>query len=90
MSLIFNLSILAAATLYVRLSGGNQNADTFTSVGIAFVTFTGIFIYHSIQLFKSTRLCKRVSVTRTDVASGPEDPPDCAFVSGSAPNPDSD
>ena len=59
-SLIVNLAIIAAATLYTHLSGGNQNAVTFTSVGVAFATFTGIVIYHSIQQVKDTRLWKRV------------------------------
>ena len=82
---IINLSILAVASLYVRLSGGNQNDVTFTSVGIASATFIGIVIYHSIQQLKGTRLWRRVSVPKTDVASGPDDPPDRVFVSGSAP-----
>ena len=91
-SFILNLNILAVATLYIRSRGGNQNAATFTSVGIAFATFTGIVIYHSIQQIKNTRLWKRVSlrhdytrVPPTNVDSGPEDPPDLVFVSGSAP-----
>ena len=91
-SFILNLATLATATLYTRLSGGNQNAVTFTSVGIAFATFTGIVIYHSVQQLKGTRLWRRlclrhdyVRVPLTDVASGPEDPPDCVFMSGSAP-----
>ena len=49
LSFIFNLCILAVATLYIRSSGGNQNAVTFTSVSVAFATFTGIVIYHSAQ-----------------------------------------
>ena len=91
-SFIFNLNILAAATLYLRLRGGNQNAATFTSIGIAFATFTGIVIYHSVQQFKGTRLWRRlclrpdyVRVPLTDEDSGPEDPPDRVFISGSAP-----
>ena len=89
---IINLTILAVATLYIRASGGNQNATTFTSVGIAFATFTGIVIYHSIQQLKDTRLWRRlclrhdyVRVPLTDVDSGPEDPPDRVFMSKSAP-----
>ena len=91
-SFILNLAILAVATLYIRPSGGNQNAATFTSVSIAFATFTGIVIYHSVQQIKDTRLWRRlrqrpvyVRVPLTDVNSGPEDPPDCVFMSGSAP-----
>ena len=92
-SFIINLNILAVATLYIRLTGGNQNAATFTSVGIAFATFTGIVIYHSVQQIKGTRLWRRVWVRKHDgvriplihVVSGPEDPPDRVFMSGSAP-----
>ena len=92
-SFILNLAILAVATLYVRPSGGNQNAATFTSVGIAFATFTGIVIYHSVQQIKGSRLWRRVWVRKhdgmrtplIDVASGPQDPPDRVFISGSAP-----
>ena len=89
-SFILNLAILSAASYHVRLTGGNQNAATFTSVGIAFATFTGIVIFHSVQQF--TRLWRRacprhdyMRVPLIEVDSGPEDPPDSVFVSGSAP-----
>ena len=39
-SFVINLIILAVATFYILASGGNQNAVTFTSVGVAFATFT--------------------------------------------------
>ena len=91
-SFIFNLTILAVATLYTRPSGGNQNAVTFTSVGIAFATFTGIVIYHSTQQLKDTRLWRSVSLKRasvrvplTDLGSGPDDPPDYVLMSRAAP-----
>ena len=94
-SFILNLTILAMATLYNRTSGGNQNATTFTSVGVAFVTFTGIVIYHSIQQIKDMRLWKRVCtkhasirVPLTDVHSsglGSEDPPNYVLMPRSAP-----
>ena len=94
-SFILNLTILAVATLYTRLTGGNQNATTFTSVGIAFATFTGIVIYHSAQQLKGTRLWRyslrhddeRVPKTDLHAHSGSmsEDPPDRVFTSGSAP-----
>ena len=91
-SFIINLTILAVATLYIRPSGGNQNAVTFTSVGIAFATFTGIVIYHSVQQLKDTRLWRRVwlkhdsmRVPLTDVDSGSEDPPDYVLMPRSAP-----
>ena len=88
-SFILNLSILAVATLYIRLNGGNQNAATFTSVGIAFATFIGIVIYHFVQQIKGTRLWRRLYLKHdyhlTDMALGPVDPPDAVFVSGTAP-----
>ena len=91
-SFILNLTILAVATyIYVR-TGGNQNAVTVISVGIAFATFTGIVIYHSVQQIKGTRLWRRlrqmrynVRVPMTDVDSGSEDPPDYVLMSRSAP-----
>ena len=88
-SFMINLTILASATLYIRLTGGNQNAATFTSVGIAFAIFTGIVIYHSAQQIKGTRLWKRVHLKYdrppTDTASGNEDTPDGVFLPRSAP-----
>ena len=46
LSFILNLGILAVATYHVTLSGGSQAAVTYTSIGIAFLTFVGIIIYH--------------------------------------------
>ena len=45
-SFTLNLIILAAATYHVKLTGGDQLAVGYTSVSIAFVTFTGIIVYH--------------------------------------------
>ena len=91
-SFFLNLVILCLASLYVRSTGGNQNAVTSTSVGMAFATFIGIVIYHSVQQIKGTRLWKRLFQRRdyvrfplTDIDSGPEDPPDRVFQSKSAP-----
>ena len=91
-SFILNLNISSLASLYVRLTGGNQNAATSTSIGIAFATFIGIVIYHSAQQIKGTRLWKRsrlrhddVRVPLTDVHSGPEDPAERVKIMGSAP-----
>ena len=93
-SFILNLTILAVATSYTRLSGGNQNAATVTSVGIAFATFSGIVIYHSVQQIKDTRLWRRlrqrheyVRVPLTDVNtdSAPGDSPEHVYTPGSAP-----
>ena len=96
MSFLLNLTIVAVATLYVRpnTSGGNHNAITFTSVGIAFAIFVGVLIYHSAQQMKETSLYKKVYLRHgyTPVVSTnqcepklPEDPPDVVYVSGSAP-----
>ena len=52
-SFILNLGILAVATYYVKLSGGIQAAVAYTSVGIAFLTFVGIFTYHIYLQIKS-------------------------------------
>ena len=52
LSFIANLCILALASLYIRSTGGNQNAVTFTSISIAFATFVCIVAYHSIQQIK--------------------------------------
>ena len=54
LSYIVNLCILAVATLYIRSTGGDQNAVTFTSVSVAFATFVGIVIYHSVQQIKQS------------------------------------
>ena len=56
-SFTFNLGILAAATYYVRGAGGSQAAVAYTSVGIAFATFTGIIVYHLYFQIRNT-LCK--------------------------------
>ena len=45
-SFIFNIGIFAVATYHVNQSGGNQAAVAYTSVGIAFLTFVGIIIFH--------------------------------------------
>ena len=52
-SFILNLGILAVATYHVTLSGGSQAAVAYTSVGIAFLTFVGIVIYHIYTRIKS-------------------------------------
>ena len=47
-SFIFNLTILAAATLYAKLAGGNQAAVIYSSGSVAFSTFIGIITYHHV------------------------------------------
>ena len=53
LSFILNLGILAAATYHVNQSGGSQAAVGYTSVGIAFLTFVGIVVYHTFLRIKS-------------------------------------
>ena len=90
-SFILNLNILTGVSYHVRLTRGNQNSVTFTSVSIALTTFTVIVIYHSIQQIKATQLWQRLHslrrhvCTRVHIHLGPEDPPDSVFISGSAP-----
>ena len=52
-SFILNLGVLAVATYHVNQSGGSQAAVAYTSVGIAFLTFVGIVIYHIYIRIKS-------------------------------------
>ena len=64
LSFIANLCILALATLYIRSTGGNQNAVTFTSISIAFATFIGIVTYHSAQQIKSAHKMISMNLSR--------------------------
>ena len=61
MSFVANLCILATASLYIRLTGGNQSLATFTSISVAFTTFIGIVIYHLVHQIKY--LCKKMFPT---------------------------
>ncbi len=60
-SFILNLLVLIGGTCQITLSGGNQAALVYTSVGVAFATFIGIFA-HSVKqgqlVRKSWRLVK--------------------------------
>ena len=61
LSFTVNLCILALATLYIRSAGGKQNAVTFTSVSVAFATFIGIVVYHSVlQIKHSPQLWRKM------------------------------
>ena len=59
LSFILNLVILTVATYvyHVTHSGGNQAAVTYTSTGIAFLTFVGIVINHIFVRIKSKMQC---------------------------------
>ena len=86
-SFILNLTILTVTTLYIRASGGNQSAVTFTSVGIAFATYIGIVIYHSVQQLKGTRLWRRAKddTIRVRVPLTDDHPPDYVLMPRPAP-----
>ena len=73
---ILNIGILAVATYHVRSVGGNQNVLTYISMGTAFVTFVGIFLYHLYIQTKDTILCIKIQKCRnrsTD-ENGQEEP----------------
>ena len=56
---ILNLGTLSAASLYTRLTDGNQSALTYTSVSIAFVTFGGVALYHTtVRITSHRQLCQ--------------------------------
>ena len=58
-SFLLNRGVLAAATYPVRLTGGNQAALIYTSVGITFATFLGILLYHIYIQICGTELWKK-------------------------------
>ena len=63
MSFLLNLVILAAATLYAKLAGGNHGAVFYISGTVAFSTFFGIIIYHVYQCLKDSR-ARRILVRK--------------------------
>ena len=65
-SFITNLLILAIGTYYVEVSGGYQNALTYTSVSVAFATFFGIVIYHSCLQIKDSKLIEKLHKSYDD------------------------
>ena len=68
-SFLLNLGILSVATYYTNLTGGNQSAVTFISVGISFATFVGIILYHIFLQIRGTKVWK--IVTRQHLRCGP-------------------
>ena len=56
-SFILNLGLLSVATLYTYNVGGDQAAVSYTSVGIALATFTGILFYHAWKHTACLRKC---------------------------------
>ena len=88
LSFVVNLGILSLATLYVRSTGGNQNAVTFVSLSIVFATFIGIATYHLVQQIKHTpKLWRKVFpqndayelVPQTVEGTAPPSPPDPSY-----------
>ena len=60
-SFLLNLGILSVGTFYSNFSGGNQAIVTFISVGTAFVTFTGIILYHVFLRIRGTNVWKTIT-----------------------------
>ena len=58
---MLNLVMLCAATYYCQLSGGKQEVVGYTSLGVAFLTFVGILIYHLHMQVKDTAFGKKLS-----------------------------
>ena len=57
-SFVLNLVILTAATYYVKLSGGDQDAVGYTSVSIAYATFIGILAFQLANVTGITQYLK--------------------------------
>ena len=47
LSFLLNLGVFTAGTYHVSLTAGDQAAITYTSVGVAFLTFVRIVAYHA-------------------------------------------
>ena len=60
-SFMLNLVMLCAATYYCQLLGGKQEVVGYTSLGVAFLTFVGILIYHLHMQVKDTAFGKKLS-----------------------------
>ena len=61
---LLNLCILAAGTYHVREIRGNQAGLAYTSVGIAFVLFVCIVLYHVYLHLRATVLWKKTHTKR--------------------------
>ena len=59
-SFALNLTILSAATYYIKLTEGNKLALGYTSVTVALVTFNGIVVYHLLNQLPQTKLWKKL------------------------------
>ena len=74
-SFALNLTILAAATYHIKLSGGNQLAVGYTSVSIAFATFICILVFQIANMTGITQYLKRKCTSRNQAEAdvGPQD-----------------
>ena len=52
-SFFFNLGITCMGSLYIKLATRDQRALTYTSVGIAFVTFCVVMLHHTVIRIKT-------------------------------------
>ncbi len=57
-SFLVNYLFLAACTVSLSLTDTNQLALTYTSVGISFVIFIGVLVYHSLTQVRDSRVWK--------------------------------
>jgi hypothetical protein len=60
-SFLLNLGILSVATFYIRendLGNASQALLSGLSVGVAFITFLGILLFHVFRLLKRMKICK--------------------------------
>ena len=55
-SFLFNLGVLALGTLYTRGQGSSHSAVVHTLVGITFLTFVGIVIFHGYTCIRGARI----------------------------------
>ncbi len=60
-SFLVNLGLLTVGTLYINTSGGSQAALASTSVGIAFVQFVALVLYHAFTQLKATGWIRRLN-----------------------------
>ena len=63
-SFLLNLGLLSVSTYHVVLSEGNQAALVYTSVGLAFVQFVGIVLYHLHVQLRKLPIWKKLSGLR--------------------------
>ena len=77
-SFALNLIILVGATFYVRHAGGNQLAVGYTSVSIAFATFTVILAFQLLSVTGIvqylTRKCAVVTIRNGHQVEDEDDP----------------